>query len=127
MRSLFVAFLLLAAGTACADDLDNLKATAMRYVTAMKAVLTLPEASGCLETIAKATEYAAAKIAYYKAARQAMPALLQMAKGKQTDSRYGEELTEIFRDFREDQDAQATATLDAKLHQCLRSNERMKP
>ena len=48
MRSLFVAFLLLAAGTACADDLDNLKAAAMRYVTAMKAVLALPEAPGCL-------------------------------------------------------------------------------
>ena len=63
-------------------------------------------------------------MAYYNAARQAMPALLQMAKGEQTDSRYGEELTEIFRGFREDQDEQATATLEAKLHQCLRSDER---
>ena len=41
-------------------------------------------------------------------ARQAMPALLQMAKGQETDGRYGNELTEIFRGFGEARDEEAT-------------------
>jgi hypothetical protein len=90
----------------------------------MKSVFALPEAPDCSEMVAKAGQYAAAKIAYYDAARQAMPILLQNAKGQKTDSTYGEELTEIFRGFGEDKDEEATATLEAKLHQCMRSYER---
>ena len=93
MRAVFVAFIMLVVSTALADDLEALKAAARRYVAAMKAVL---KTADCSEGIVEASEYAAAKVAYYAAARQAMPALLQMAKGEKTDSRYGQELTEIF-------------------------------
>jgi hypothetical protein len=63
----------------------------------MKAALALSGEADCSETVTKANDYAAAKVAYYKAARRAMPALLEMAKGQETNSRYGNELTEIFR------------------------------
>ena len=96
MRSLFVAFIIMTAVTASADDLKDLKAASVRYVAAMRAPLALTNDSDCSETIAKANEFAAAKIAYYKTARQAMPALLEKAIGQETDSRYGDELTEIF-------------------------------
>src|SRR5260370_25770149 len=92
----------------------------------MKAVLVLPDAPDCAEAIAKDSEYAAAKIAYYGAARQAMPVLLQNAKGQKTDSRYGSELTEIFRGFREDRDEEATGTLETKLEICGNSERRDK-
>jgi hypothetical protein len=78
MRSLFVSFLIVCAVSVSADDLGALKAAARRYVAAMKGILALPDASDCSETIAGASEYAAAKIAYYAAARRAMPALLAM-------------------------------------------------
>jgi hypothetical protein len=124
MRSLFVAFIIVAAITAYADDLGALKAAARRYVAAMKGVLTLADASDCSETIARAGEYATAKIGYYDAARQAMPALLQIAKGQKTDSSYGDELTEIFRGFGEDRDEEVTETLVAKLNRCPSSGQR---
>jgi hypothetical protein len=124
MRTLFVAFIVLAAFTASADDLEALKTAARHYVVAMKAVLALPEGVDCSETIGKADEYAAAKIAYYDAARQAMPVLLQNAKGQDADRTYGEELIDIFQDFGEDKDEEATATLEAKLHQCMSSYRR---
>jgi hypothetical protein len=63
---------MLAAFTSSADDLEALKAAATRYVASMKAVLAFPERADCSETIAEAGEYAAAKIAYYNAARQAI-------------------------------------------------------
>jgi hypothetical protein len=65
------------------------------------------------ETIAKANEYAAAKVAYYTADRKAMPALLQIAKGEKTDTAYGEELAEIFRDFGGDRDEETTVARKA--------------
>ena len=43
-----------------------------------------------------------------------MPALLQIAKGEQTDGRVGRELTEIFRGFGEDSDEEVTEMLDAR-------------
>ena len=107
--------------TASADDLEELKAAAVHYVAAMKAVL---KTSNCAEGIAKASEYAAAKVAYYTAARQAMPALLQMAKGEKTDSRYGQELTEIFQGYSEDKDQMATIILEAQLDRCPSSEKR---
>ena len=82
MPSLVVAFIIMTVITASADDLDDLKAASVRYVDAIKAALALSNGSDCSEAIAKANEYAAAKVAYYQAARQAMPALLQIAKGK---------------------------------------------
>src|SRR5258708_7950179 len=118
MRSPLVALITLCAVTGAADDLGTLETAARRYVASMKAVPALPDAPDCSETIAKASEYAAAKIAYYDAARQAMPVLLQNAKGQKTDSRYGSELTEIFRGFREDRDEEATGTLETKLEIC---------
>ena len=118
MPTVFVAFIMLGAITSSADDLGTLEAAARLYVVSMKAVLALPEAPDCSGTIAKAGQYAAAKIAYYDAARQAMPALLQIAKGQKSDSTYGDELAETFRDFGEDKDKEATSILEAKLNQC---------
>ena len=66
MRTVFVAFIIVAAITAYADDLENLRA-AVRYVAAMKPALGLSDDADCSETIAKADEYAAAKIACYDA------------------------------------------------------------
>jgi uncharacterized phage infection (PIP) family protein YhgE len=123
MRILFVAFIIVAAITAFADDLEDLKATSVRYVAAMKAALAISDSSDCSETIANANDYAAAKIAYYKTARQAMPALLQMAKGPETNSHYGNELLEIFRGFGEDTDEAATGALEAKLKLCQNSEQ----
>jgi hypothetical protein len=124
MRFLFVAIIMVAAITAYADDLEDLKAASVRYVAAMKVALTLSDEADCSEIVAKANEYASAKAAYYNAARQAMPALLKMAKGQETNSGYGNELTEIFRGFGEDRDEEVTATLDAKLNRCPRSDQR---
>jgi hypothetical protein len=90
----------------------------------MKAVLALPEAPDCSETIAKASEFAAAKIAYYAAARHAMPVLLQNAKGQETDSSYGDVLTEIFRGFGQDKDEEATEFLFDELKPCPASEQR---
>jgi hypothetical protein len=114
----------MAAITTSADDLEDLKSASVRYVAAMKTGLELSDGSDCSETIAKANEYAAAKIAYYMAARQAMPALLEMAKGPETNSHYGNELLEIFRGFGEDTDEAASQTLEAKLNLCPNSDRR---
>jgi len=110
--------------TAFADDLADLKAASVRYVAAMRGVLALTNDSDCSELISKANDYAAAKVAYYKAARQAMPALLEIAKRQATDSRYGNELIEIFRGFGEDRDEEATGALEAKLNRCPPSDQR---
>jgi hypothetical protein len=90
----------------------------------MKAALALSDASDCSETIATANGYAAAKVAYYTAARKAMPALWQIAKGERTDTAYGEELSRIFRDFGEDMDEEVTGTLETELNQCPTSDQR---
>jgi hypothetical protein len=124
MRTLFVALITPVALAAAADDLGALKAASVHYVAAMKAALALSDGSDCSELIAKANEYSVAKIAYYDAARQAMPALLQNAKGPKSDSSYGEKLTEIFRDFGEDRDEEATEALEAKLKLCPNSEQR---
>ena len=124
MRTLFVAFIMLGAVASSADDLGALEAAARRYVASMKAVLALPEAPDCSETIAKAGEYAAAKLNYYDAARKAMPALLQMAKGEKTGSHFGEDLMKIFRGFGEDADQEATVTLESKLNRCPETAKR---
>jgi hypothetical protein len=124
MRTLFVAFIIVAAITAYADDLEGLKAASVRYVAAVKAALVLSDGAECSQTVANANGYAAAKIAYYDAARQAMPALLQITKGQDLDSSYGKELTEIFRGFDEDKDEEATRILDGKLDRCPASGER---
>jgi hypothetical protein len=124
MRYLLVAFIIVAAINASADDLEDLKAASVSYVVAMRAALQLPDGSDCSELIAKVNEYAAVKLDYYRAARQAMPALIQVAKGPQTNSRYGDELIEIFRGFGEDRDEEATAALEAKLKLCPNSDQR---
>jgi hypothetical protein len=77
----------------------------------------------CSKTIEQASAYAAAKIAYYNAARQAMPALLQIAKGE-ADSNYGKELTKIFRGFGEGRDAEATSVLRHALESYSKSTQR---
>jgi len=100
-----------------ADDLQALKEAAGRYVIAIRAVLGMPEAD-CSEIICKAGEYAAAKVAYYNAARQAMPALLQLAKGEKTDGRNGQDSIELFRGSGEEDDEQATVVLGSKLRGC---------
>jgi hypothetical protein len=55
-------------------------AAAKSYVVAIKSALVLSETSSCAEIIGAANEYAKAKIAYYDAARSAMPTLLKLAK-----------------------------------------------
>jgi hypothetical protein len=106
------------------DDLQELKATSVNYVASMKAALALSDEADCSETVARANEYAAAKVAYHKTARRAMPALLELAKGQETNSVYGNELTEIFRGCGEDRDEVATGTLEAKLRLCPNSKQR---
>ena len=64
---LFVAFIIVAVISAYADDLGSFKSAAIRYVDAMKTALALSDEADCSETVAKASEYAAAKIAYYNA------------------------------------------------------------
>jgi hypothetical protein len=101
-----------------ADDLQVLKAAAGRFAVAIRAVLDLPMAADCSEISSKACEYTAAKIAYYRAARQAIPFLIQMAKGEKTDARYGEDLIELFFGSGEEDDEQATVMLLSKLRGC---------
>ncbi|MGA7130156.1 MAG: hypothetical protein WBZ19_27830 [Chthoniobacterales bacterium] len=72
-----------------------------------------------LRRIAKAGEYAAAKMAYYDATRQAMPALLPVLKGQNSDASYGKESTEIFGGFGADKDEETTAILEAKLYRWI--------
>ena len=72
MRTLFVAIIIVAAISSYPDDLRDLKAASVRYVALMKAALALSDEADCSETIAKANDYAAAKVAYYKAARRAI-------------------------------------------------------
>lgn len=110
--------------TAFAGNLEDLKAASVHYVAAMKAVLVIPDDSDCPGLVAKANDYAAAKVAHYMAVRKAMPALLQMAKGQKTDTGYGNELTEIFGGFGEERDEEATGTLEAKLNRCPGSDQR---
>ena len=86
----------------------------------MKAALS--DGSDSSETLAEANEYAAVKVDYYRAARQAMPSLLQMAKRDP----YGEELTRIFQDFGENRDQEASGMLEAKLNLCPKSDQREK-
>ena len=106
-----------------ADDLQALKEAAGRYVIAIKAVLGMPEAADCSEIICKAREYAAAKVAYYNAARQAMPALLRLANGEKTEGRYGQDLIELFHGSGEEDDEQAIVMLGSKLRGCDDSNQ----
>jgi hypothetical protein len=73
MRSVIVAIMMVAAISALADDLGELKAASVRYVAAMKAALALSDGADCSETIASANEYAAAKVAYYNAAARRCP------------------------------------------------------
>jgi hypothetical protein len=106
-----------------ADDLQALKEAAGRYVIAIKAVLGMPEAADCAEILCKAGEYAAAKVAYYNAARQAMPALLRLANGEKTEGRYGQDLIELFHGSGEEDDEQAIVMLGSKLRGCDDSNQ----
>ena len=119
-----IASMMLGSFASEADDFQVLKEAAGRYVIAIKAVLGIPEAADCSEITCKACEYAAAKVAYYKAARRAMPALLQLAKGEKTDDRYGQDLIELFRGSGEEDDEQATVMLGSKLRDCDHSRQR---
>jgi hypothetical protein len=113
-----MALVLVGALPVVADELKELRAAAGRYVASIKAVLTLPKSANCYEISLKAGEYASTKVAYYAAARKAMPALIRMAKGEKTDSRYGEDLIELFRGAGEEEDQQATIILEFELRSC---------
>jgi hypothetical protein len=123
MTGAFIASAMLFASASEADDLQALKQAARRYVVAMKAVLSLPRVADCSEISWKSSEYAAAKVAYYKAARRAMPSLLQMARGEKTDIRYGEDLIALFRGSGEEDDEEATVILLSKLRACENINQ----
>jgi len=118
MTSVLIASAMLGVFASHADDLQVLKAAAGCYLVAIKAALDLPDAADCSEISSKACEYAAAKVAYYKAARQAMSFLVQMAKGEKTDTRYGGDLIELLFGSGEEDDEQATAVLLSKLRGC---------
>ena len=124
MRSILAAITMVSATTAFADNLEDLKAASVRYVAAIKVALTISDDSDSPELVVKANDYAAVKIAYYTAARKAMPALLQMAKGQKSDTSYANEITEIFRGFGEDRDEEAMGALEAKLNRCPTSDQR---
>ena len=113
----------LAASVSYAEDLHALKEAASRYVMAIKAVLSLPRSTDCPETSSMAREYATAKVAYYSAARQAMPSLVQMAKDEKSGSRYGGDLIELFRGAGDEEDEQATVILLSKLRGCDNSKQ----
>ena len=106
-----------------ADDLQALKKAAARFAVAMQAVLDLPMAADCFETNSRADEFAAAKVAYYRAAREAIPSLIQMAEGKMTDNRLGEDLIELFRGSGQEADEEATGMLLSKLRGCDNGRE----
>jgi hypothetical protein len=106
-----------------ADDLQALNNAAARFVVAMQSVLDLPMAADCFETNSRADEFAAAKVAYYKAAREAIPSLIQMAEGERTGNQYGEDLIELFRGSGQEADQAATAMLLSKLGECENSRE----
>jgi hypothetical protein len=118
MTGPLVASAMLGAFVSYAEDLQALKEAAGCYVAAMKAVLNLPKAADCPEICAKADDYATSKVAYYKAARVAMPSLVQMSKGEKTDKRFGKDLIELFRGFGDEEDEEATVTLMSKLRGC---------
>jgi hypothetical protein len=126
MKALVVALITPVALMAAADDLGALKAAAGRYFAAMKAVLALPKTADCSDTSTKGSEYATAKIACYQAARRAMPVLLQLVKGEKTDSRYGQDLIELFRGSGEDEDQEATIMLESMLRRCGYSLESLR-
>jgi hypothetical protein len=89
-------FFLVGAVSAQAGNLDALKATAKSYVLAIQSALGLSETSSCPQIIAVATEYAKAKIAYYDAARAAMPLLLQYGRPAPSIERRAEAREAIF-------------------------------
>jgi hypothetical protein len=120
MRVVLIALLMSAGFTATADDFEILRDTAERYLAAMKAALALSDDSECSETIAKAEEYAAAKVAYHRAARQVMRAAIQGPTGQNN----GKELISIFRGFGPDKDEEAMMELEARLARCPASDER---
>jgi hypothetical protein len=123
MREAIVARLVLFAGSYLADDLQTLKAAAERYVGATKLVIETQANPNCSKVIEEASAYAAAKSAYYNAARKAMPTLLQMAKGEDTEGCYGREFSDIFQGFGEDRDEEATENSDG----CSRTLSRIDP
>ena len=53
MRSVIVAIMMVAAITAFADELGDLKAASVRYVAAMKAVLAISDDADCPELVRK--------------------------------------------------------------------------
>ena len=61
-----------------------------------------------------AREYATAKVAYYSAARQAMPSLVQMAKDEKSDSKYGGDLIKLFRGAGDEEDEQDNRNFNVK-------------
>jgi hypothetical protein len=124
--SLPVAFFLIPAAGARAGNLGTLKAAAKSYVVAMESALAFSKTSSGPEIIRTANEYAKAKIAYYEAARAAMPALLRSARGESSGTLEEKELTEIFQGFGEDKDEEAAAALENKLRACPTSDEREK-
>jgi hypothetical protein len=117
MRSLLVALFLVPFVTDRAGDLDALKVAAKSYVAAMAAVVTLQENSPECAIIASAKAYAATKIAYYDAARAALPTLLQLAKGESADSLDAKELVAIFRGNGVALEAESENVLQIRSHQ----------
>jgi hypothetical protein len=88
--------------------------------------IALPKTTDRWDTSTKGSEYAAAKMEYYQAARRAIPALLQLVKGEKTDSGYGQDLIELFRGFGEDEDQEATVMLESRLRRCGDSVESLR-
>lgn len=124
MTGALIAALTIGSFASEAGDLQALKEAAARFVVAMQSVLDLPMAADCFETNSRADEFAAAKVAYYKAAREAIPSLIQMAKGEKTGNQYGEDLIELFRGSGQEADQAATELLLSKLSECENSRER---
>ena len=126
MRTLLVALFLVPFVTTRAGDLDALKVAARSYVAAMAAAVTLQENSPECAIIASAKAYAATKIAYYDAARAALPTLLQLAKGESADSLDAKELVAIFRGNGVALEAESENALQYALTKCRQDSEATK-
>jgi hypothetical protein len=126
MRTLLVALFLVLLAAARARDLDALETAAKRYEAAMDAAVTLQENSPASAIIATAKAYAASKIAYYDAARAALPTLLQLAKGESADSLDAKELVAIFRGNGVVLEAESENALQYALTKCRQDSDATK-
>jgi hypothetical protein len=83
---------------------------------ATSSVLSLTAAADCAEIIDRADEYAAAKLAYYYAAQEAVPTVLQEARERRPEI-VKRELIDVLKGFGEDVDEEAIMAVESRIDQ----------